>query len=327
MTDQTTNRGYPRVLGTRHFSEDVLVLRAMLDLIDADMQAAFNAIATKTGLFSPAFTGTPTAPTPASGDDSDRLATTAFVKAATSLAIANLVGASPAALDTLNELAAALGNDPSFATTVATQIGLKANSLDVYLKSEVYSKSQMDTLLASSWAFIPIGMKVPLSDNLAGVVAPPTDQAYRYIKLTAGLTGAGGYNNGVLGSESVSGSAPQVQASAVVNLSSSPLNGQTVRLINTERRFLRAYDAAGTIMDDAFQGHTVKWGAGGTGDGNPLPVNTGGSSYALPWYIVGGLPQNPTYWSLIADAVNGTPRTAIETRGKFIGETYFMRIK
>ena len=40
-------------------------------------------------------------------------------------AISNLVDAAPAALDTLNELAAALGDDPNFATTVATSIGNK----------------------------------------------------------------------------------------------------------------------------------------------------------------------------------------------------------
>ena len=323
----TPNRNYPLVNGDTAFAQDVLRLIAFMGMVDADVQAALQAIAGKADLAGPAFTSPPTAPTPATGDDSNQLATTAFVKTALALGLASIVNGAPELLNALNELAAAIDNDPNFAARMATQLGLKANAADVYAKTEVYSKSQMDALLAASWAFIPIGVKVPLSDNLAGVVAPPTNQAYRYIKLTAGLTGAGGYNNGVLGSESVSGSAPQVQASAVVNLSSSPLNGQTVRLINTERRFLRAYDAAGTIMDDAFQGHTIKWGAGGTGDGNPLPVNTGGSSYALPWYIVGGLPQNPTYWSLIADAVNGTPRTAIETRGKFIGETYFMRIK
>lgn len=48
---------------------------------------------------------------------------------------AKFVDSAPEALDTLSELAAALGNDPEFATTVATQIGTKANSADVYTKS------------------------------------------------------------------------------------------------------------------------------------------------------------------------------------------------
>jgi phage-related tail fiber protein len=41
-------------------------------------------------------------------------------------ALAALVNSSPAALDTLNELTAALGNDPNFATTVTNALALKA---------------------------------------------------------------------------------------------------------------------------------------------------------------------------------------------------------
>jgi hypothetical protein len=76
-------------------------------------------------LASPAFTGTPSAPTPAAGDNSQRLANTAFVQAA----LAAVVNSSPAALDTLNELAAALGNDPNFATTITNALAGKENAL------------------------------------------------------------------------------------------------------------------------------------------------------------------------------------------------------
>lgn len=69
-----------------------------------------------------ALTGVPTAPTAAPGTNTTQLANTAFVQAA----IAALVASSPAALDTLNELAAALGNDPNFATTVTNLLSLKA---------------------------------------------------------------------------------------------------------------------------------------------------------------------------------------------------------
>lgn len=71
---------------------------------------------------SPAFTGNPTAPTPAPGDNDTSIATTAFVQAA----ITALINSSPAALDTLNELAAALGNDADFATTITNALALKA---------------------------------------------------------------------------------------------------------------------------------------------------------------------------------------------------------
>jgi phage-related tail fiber protein len=71
---------------------------------------------------SPAFLGNPTVPTPAPGTNTQQIANTAFVQAA----LAALVNASPAALDTLNELALALGNDANFSATVTAAIGLKA---------------------------------------------------------------------------------------------------------------------------------------------------------------------------------------------------------
>lgn len=80
-----------------------------------------NALALKAPLASPAMTGTPTAPTAAQTVNNTQIATTAFVKSA----IAALVASSPAALDTLNELAAALGNDPNFATTVTNALAGK----------------------------------------------------------------------------------------------------------------------------------------------------------------------------------------------------------
>ncbi|EMV6138343.1 phage tail protein [Escherichia coli] len=80
-----------------------------------------NALALKAPLSSPAFTGTPTAPTAAQSVNNTQIATTAFVKSA----IAAMVGSAPAALDTLNEMAAALGNDPNFATTMLNALAGK----------------------------------------------------------------------------------------------------------------------------------------------------------------------------------------------------------
>ena len=70
---------------------------------------------------SPTFTGTPTAPTPAANDNSKKLVTTEFV----ARAIAALAGTVPETLDTLKELADALGNDPNFATTVLNKLAEK----------------------------------------------------------------------------------------------------------------------------------------------------------------------------------------------------------
>lgn len=86
--------------------------------ISTATQTALNA---KANLASPALTGTPTAPTAAAGVNTTQIATTAFVQAA----VAALIDGAPGAIDTLNELAAALGDDPNFASTVTTALATK----------------------------------------------------------------------------------------------------------------------------------------------------------------------------------------------------------
>jgi hypothetical protein len=76
----------------------------------------------KSDLSSPTFTGTPLAPTATSGTNTTQIATTEFV----TTSINNLINAAPGALNTLDELAAALGDDENFATTITSSIALKA---------------------------------------------------------------------------------------------------------------------------------------------------------------------------------------------------------
>ena len=90
--------------------------------IAPSQNAVFDALALKSNIASPTFTGTPAAPTASAGTNTTQLATTAFV----TTGIANIVDSSPAALNTLNELAAALGDDANFSTTVTNSIATKA---------------------------------------------------------------------------------------------------------------------------------------------------------------------------------------------------------
>ncbi len=69
-------------------------------------------------------TGIPVAPTASTGTNTTQIATTAFVTSA----VSNLIDSAPGALDTLNELAAAINDDNNFATTIVTQLGNKANT-------------------------------------------------------------------------------------------------------------------------------------------------------------------------------------------------------
>lgn len=73
-------------------------------------------------LASPVLTGDPQAPTPLATDNDQSIATTAFVKTQ----IANLINGAGATLDTLNELALAIGNDANFATTITNSLATKA---------------------------------------------------------------------------------------------------------------------------------------------------------------------------------------------------------
>ena len=86
--------------------------------VDQNESDADAAIALKADIASPTFTGTPAAPTAGAGTNTTQLATTAFV----ATAVANVIDSAPGALDTLNELAAALGDDANFSTTITNSI-------------------------------------------------------------------------------------------------------------------------------------------------------------------------------------------------------------
>lgn len=137
-TENTTpNQGYQLPHGGNDLSVDVARIISAIASIDVDIATALSALASKAGLASPAFTGTPTAPTAAPGTDSAQLATTAFVKAA----LDALIGGAPGALDTLNELAAALADDAEFASTIAAAIALKADIASVVRHDVVQANS------------------------------------------------------------------------------------------------------------------------------------------------------------------------------------------
>ncbi|EOY5741557.1 TPA: phage tail protein [Enterobacter bugandensis] len=150
-----------------------------------------NALGLKAPLANPALTGTPTAPTAAQTANNTQIANTAFVKSA----IAALVGSTPVALDTLNELAAALGNDPNFATTMtnalAGKMEISKNGADI---ADV--TAFLNNLGLGAGSALPVGVPVPwplatapagwLKCNGAAFTAsqyPKLAQAYPALKL------------------------------------------------------------------------------------------------------------------------------------------------
>ncbi len=159
-TDAITLKIDPSVvLATRQYvdskvSQAVIEVRQYADDLMAKHIAAADPHKQYAPKESPLFTGAPKAPTPSAGNSSTLLATTAFVQAA----IAQLVASSPEALDTLNELAAALGNDPNFATTMTNQLAARAllagnvnqqfSVKDASADGHAVNRGQMNTALA-----------------------------------------------------------------------------------------------------------------------------------------------------------------------------------
>ncbi|EEY5844433.1 phage tail protein [Escherichia coli] len=103
------------VLATRKYVDDeVLELRLYVDDQMRNHIVAQDPHTQYAQKHNPTFTGEPKAPTPDAGNNTTRIATTAFVQAA----ITALINGAPATLDTLKEIAAAINNDPKFSTTI-----------------------------------------------------------------------------------------------------------------------------------------------------------------------------------------------------------------
>ena len=124
----------------------IAAVQADVDQNESDADAA---IALKADIASPTLTGTPAAPTAGSGTNTTQIATTAFVTAA----VANVIDSAPGALDTLNELAAAIADDASFSTTItnsiaAVQADVNQNEVDSDA-AETALSNRLDALEAS----------------------------------------------------------------------------------------------------------------------------------------------------------------------------------
>lgn len=126
-TNQIANTAFVQtvILGLIGGSPDTLsTLKKIADAINNDPNFSTtisNELALKAPLDSPLLTGTPSAPTAPEDTNNTQIATTAFVRRA----ISALVGSAPETLDTINEIATALGNDPNFATTMLNALGGK----------------------------------------------------------------------------------------------------------------------------------------------------------------------------------------------------------
>jgi hypothetical protein len=137
--------------------------------VDQNEADADTAIALKADIASPTFTGTPSAPTASAGTNTTQLATTAFVEAA----VAALVDSAPGAINTLNELAAAINDDASFSTTITNSIAAVQADVD---------QNELDSDNAEA----------ALSGRITTLEADPTTQTAVDAKLDASAVSAYG---------------------------------------------------------------------------------------------------------------------------------------
>ncbi|MCH4685705.1 phage tail protein [Escherichia coli] len=147
------------VLATRKYVDDeVLELRLYVDDQMRNHIAAQDPHTQYAQKHNPTFTGEPKAPTPAAGNNTTRIATTAFVQAA----ITALINGAPDTLDTLKEIAAAINNDPKFSATINNALSGK-QPLDETLTH--LSGKDVAGLLAylglGEGSALPVGVPVP----------------------------------------------------------------------------------------------------------------------------------------------------------------------
>ncbi len=153
------------------------------EIVNADLHSAASVALSKlasTGALGSAVTAT----TQSASDDSTKLATTAFVQAA----VTSLIDGAPGSLNTLNELAAAINDDSSYATTLTTALATKA----------VLTGSTNNTITTVTGANAIQGEANLTFDgsNLAINGSPPWSVAggdYRNLSISGEIANSGGF--------------------------------------------------------------------------------------------------------------------------------------
>jgi hypothetical protein len=221
------------------------------DHASAGYLTSHQSLAAYAPLASPALTGTPTAPTASAGTNTTQIATTAFV----GTAVSNLVDSSPSALNTLNELAAALGDDANFSTTVTNSIATKL---------PLAGGTMTGTLNMGANAITSTGTISSGAITSSGAVTVPSSGQIRF----------GDANHYVQGGLGALGGDLKIRASDDINLNSRWVRfnddvgsaGEYGRIAYTGSWINSALNVTGNITKS---GNTV-WHAGNDGSGSGL---------------------------------------------------------
>jgi len=166
-----------------------------------------------------------------------------------------------------------------------------------------------------------IGETFNLATHIPGVVEPDNSGSAKFIKLTAGLDGAGGYNEGILINETITGSGPTVEITA--EIATGPSAGAIVNLINSERRYVAPGENSGVVADDQMQQITGSFG--GLRNSPASNVESGVFTRTDTYSDVSG-GQDSLKNAELDSANSPNARTGDHTNVKHIQATYYMRI-
>ncbi len=203
------------------------------------------------------------------------------------------------------------------------QLDTKANATHTHVRADITDLTEFVEVNS-----IPIGMPFPQwfeSDASAVVTKYPT----RFVKLSKNLEGA--YNSGKLGVSSASTTDETTFYIATITDVASPLNGQSVTLINSventtggvsaQPTFLGAGETAQTKLVNRLQGH---WHSIFQFDG-AISDHIAGSNADYGFLADGSVERQ--VGSPRTDNVNGTPRLGKTTRPDTVTAVWYMRIK
>jgi len=239
---------------------------------------------------SPALSGTPTAPTASANTNTTQIATTAFVQTE----ITDLIGGAPGALDTLNELAAAINDDSSYASTVTTSIGTKVSKAgDTMTGRLTLSADPTSSMHAATKAYVDTATS-------AGNITLGTDTSGNYVKkaLTSG-TGISGSVDSEGGTFTVTSNATSANTGStiVARDGSGNFSAGTITATCTTAQYA---DLAENYSADAdyAPGTVVCFG----GDAEVTECNTDGDRK-----IAGVVSTNPAY--IMNNELEGTKAT------------------
>ena len=251
-------------------------------------------------LSSPALIGTPTAPTASSGTNTTQIASTAFVRTE----ISNLVASAPTTLDTLNELATALGNDANFSTTVTTNLAgkanlsgatftgsvsgpsgnftsLKVNSVDVSAVGHTHTSSNITDFASSVSGLLPV------KDVVAGSGISIGSTSGTYTISTFGVA-ASSASSLITRADNMTGAT--ISKMSVVYINGGHGNRPTIQksIGSAESTSSKTYGITASDINDNQTGDIVVFGALIDVNTNQFGVSEGSALYLSP-SISGGI--------------------------------------